>query len=287
MRDDSSAKLATIRISTVLGSLIEHSDRNGFLMKAPGLRTELVGGILRVTIDRQARLNALDDVTCDALNDAFTSHSAEARVIVVTGTGTSFSAGADVIDLAAATPRDDAAATQAAEHTMRRACTLIGSIIACPIPVIAQVNGPAVGIGASIALAADLIYASEDAYFLLAFTKIGLMPDGGASLLIPAAIGRARASAMMLLAQRMTAEEACAVGLINDVLPATELAPRVDIVARKLIESPRRSLELTKSALTASTLSLLGDALRRESEGQIELLTSPEFRSRITAFASK
>jgi enoyl-CoA hydratase len=258
-------------------------------MKTPGLLTELAGGILRVVIDRPARLNALDDVTCAALTEAFTSVAAETRAIVVTGTGTgaSFSAGADVIDLASAAPENDTAAVRAAEHTMRRACALVGSIISCPIPVIAQVNGPAVGIGASIALASDLIYASEDAYFLLAFTKIGLMPDGAASLLIPAAIGRARASAMMLLAQRMTAEEACAVGLINDVLPAAELGPRVDLVARKLIDSPRRALELTKSALTASTLSLLSDTLRRESEGQVELLTSPEFRSRITAFASK
>lgn len=255
-------------------------------MTAPGLRTDLSDGILRVTIDRPARLNALDDATCSAIIDTLLTGTADARVVVLTGSGTSFSAGADIVDMATDTPVDERAATEAAEHTMRRAGALVSSIISCPLPVIAQVNGPAVGIGASIALASDLIYASEDAYFLFAFAGIGLMPDGASSLLVPAAIGRARASALMLLAERMPASEALAVGLINDVVPASELSDRVEKVAKKLLRSPRRALELTKKSLTGSTLSLLDDALRRETEGQIELLTSPEFVSRITAFAS-
>lgn len=244
-------------------------------------------GILRVTIDRPARLNALDDVTCTAITDALTSDATDARVVVLTGSGASFSAGADVIDMVANAPADERAATEAAERTMARADALVTAIISCPVPVIAQVGGPAVGIGASMALASDLVYASEDAYFLFAFAKIGLMPDGASSLLVPAAIGRARANALMLLAEPMHAREALSAGLINDVLPAAELGPRVDAVATKLVKSPRRALELTKKALTGSTLSLLGDAMRRETEGQIELLTSPEFASRVNAFASK
>lgn len=259
-------------------------------MTAPGLRTDISDGILRITIDRPARLNALDEATCTALTDAFESPATDAaediRVIVLTGSGGSFSAGADVIDIASNSPSSEAEAQQAAEHTMRRANALIRAIIFCPVPVVAQVNGPAVGIGASMALASDLIYASEDAYFLLAFTKIGLMPDGASSLLVPAAVGRARASAMMLLADQMSAEDALATGLINGVVPTAELTARVDTAVRRLARAPRRALELTKRALTASTLSLLDDALERESEGQIELLTSPEFTERVMAIAS-
>ncbi|MDJ0395382.1 enoyl-CoA hydratase [Rhodococcus sp. G-MC3] len=254
-------------------------------MTASGLRTETSDGVLRVTIDRPARLNALDEVTCAALTDAFES-AEDIHVVVLTGSGGSFSAGADVIDMATNSLSDGTEAQQAAEHTMRRANALIRAIISCPVPVIAQVNGPAVGIGASMALASDLIYASEEAYFLLAFTKIGLMPDGASSLLVPAAVGRARANAMMMLAERMSAQDAFATGLINGVFPAAELSARVDTAVRRLSRAPKRALELTKRALTASTLSLLDDALERESEGQIELLTSPAFNERVMAIAS-
>ncbi|MGA9871567.1 MAG: enoyl-CoA hydratase-related protein [Rhodococcus sp. (in: high G+C Gram-positive bacteria)] len=259
-------------------------------MTDPGLRTELSDGVLRVTIDRPSRMNALDDATCAALIDAFESAPGdEARVVILTGAGAAFCAGADVVDLAAAGPSDpvnppDPVAS--ARHTMDRAASLVRTVLHCPLPVIAQVNGPAVGIGASLALACDLVYASEDAYFLLAFTRVGLMPDGASSLLVPAAIGRARASAMMLLAQPIPADEACSVGLINEVLAVDRLQSRVDSAAKMLLRSPRRALELTKQALTATTLALLDDALEREAEGQVELLTSPEFAERVTALTS-
>ena len=254
-------------------------------MTAPGLRTELDDGILRVTVDRPSYMNALDDATCAALISAFEFGEHDVRVVVLTGSGGSFSAGADVVELATTRPASDAEARQAAEHTMHRAGALVRAITGCPVPVIAQVNGPAVGIGASMALASDLIYASEDAYFLFAFSKIGLMPDGASSVLVPAAIGRPRTNALMLLAERMPAEEAFAVGLINDVVPAAVLGDRVDAVAARLVRMPRRALELTKRSITDSTLAL-DAALRRETEGQIELLTSPEFIQRVSALAS-
>ncbi|WP_206518074.1 enoyl-CoA hydratase [Rhodococcus sp. X156] len=254
--------------------------------RVSGLLVSREGGVLRLTIDRPERMNALDGPTALALADALTKDAVQpdVRVVVIAGTGGAFCTGADVLAIASAEPpANQAEADARAQQTMDTANRLVRAIIELPLPVVAAVNGPAAGLGVSLALACDLVYAAEEAYFLLAFANVGLMPDGGASLLVPAALGRARANAMALLAEPMTAEHACATGLINEVLPAAELAERVDKVARRLARGPRRALELTKRALTASTLALLEDALERESVGQRELLGSPDFAEGIAA----
>ncbi|MGZ6853143.1 MAG: enoyl-CoA hydratase [Mycobacteriaceae bacterium] len=255
-----------------------------------GLRIGLDEGILRLTIDRPERMNALDGATITAFGEALTKDAVDpqVRVVVIGGTGGAFSAGADIVDVAAAPPpANQAEADARAQQAMDGANRLVRAIIELPVPVVAAVNGPAAGLGVSIALACDLVYAAEDAYFLLAFTNIGLMPDGGSSLLVPAAIGRARANAMALLAEPMSAAEAFAAGLINEVLPADALVERVDKVARRLARGPRRALELTKWALTASTLSLLDEALERETVGQRELLNTPDFAEGVAAVLAR
>src|SRR5699024_7827179 len=118
-----------------------------------------------------------------------------------------------------------------------------------------------------------LVYASTDAYFLLSFTGIGLMPDGGASVLVPAAIGRARANAMLLLGERMSSEEAAGAGLICESVPAEELSGRVGEVGARLAGRSRRALEVTKSAMAATALAMLDTALEIESREQRALLT--------------
>ncbi|WP_072802851.1 enoyl-CoA hydratase [Rhodococcoides yunnanense] len=250
-----------------------------------GLHSEIAAGILTLRIDRTERMNALDSRTATELIDALTTAGDDpaVRVVILTGTGRAFSAGADIADMAAAQPNSPDELREGAEQTMRVAAELVRSVFEVPVPVIAQVNGIAAGIGVSIALAADLVYAAEDASFLLAFTSVGLMPDGGSSLLVPAAIGRARANEMTLLAQPMSAADAAASGLITACLPSSELDAHVAAVARRLCRGPRRALELSKRAVTASTLALLDDALQRETEGQIELLTSPDFTEGIEA----
>ncbi len=252
---------------------------------ATGLHTDLTAGILTIRIDRPDRMNALDAATSTALIAALhaAADNTDVHVAIITGTAAAFSTGADIVDLAASAPASPEEARDQAAETMATANALVRSVIELPVPVIAAVNGAAVGVGASIALASDLIYAAEDAYFLFAFTNVALMPDGGSSLLIPAAIGRARANAMTLLAEPMSAAEAAASGLINKSMPADALDAHVQKVARRLARGPRRALELTKRAMTASTLALLDDALAREYEGQIELLTRPEFREGIAA----
>jgi enoyl-CoA hydratase len=115
---------------------------------------------------------------------------------------------------------------------------LIRAITALPRPVVAVVQGPAAGVGVSLALACDLVLASDKAFFMLAFTQIGLMPDGGASALIAAAIGRIRAMRMALLAERLPAAEAVAAGLVTAVYPAEEFDAEVDKVISKLLGAP-------------------------------------------------
>ncbi|MEE2030824.1 enoyl-CoA hydratase [Rhodococcus chondri] len=246
-----------------------------------GLRSELCDGILRLTIARPKRMNAIDLPTLRALSDAVTAagHDERVRTIVLTGEGSAFCTGADLTS-AAQNPVDPG-------EVMDVANNLIRAIVSVPVPVIAAVNGPAAGVGVSIAIAADFTYAAESAYFLLAFVNIGLMPDGGASLLVPAAIGRARAAEMALLGERVSADDADRFGLVARTLPDAELAAHVDAVAARTAQGPRRALALTKQSLNAATLAALDAALDLEKSGQVELLGSPDFVEGATAMLQK
>lgn len=245
------------------------------------LRSELVDGVLRLTINRPKRMNAIDLATMGALRDAIRAagDDEQVRAIVLTGEGAAFSTGADLAASAEnpATP----------DVVMDTANDLIRSIVEVPVPVIAAVNGPAAGVGVSIAVAADLTYAAESAYFLLAFVNIGLMPDGGASLLIPAAIGRARAAEMALLGERLSAADADRFGLVARTLPDAELAAHVDAIAARVAAGPRRAQELTKKALHKASLSLFEESLEIEKVGQIELLGSADFAEGAMAMLQK
>ncbi|MGB7165482.1 MAG: enoyl-CoA hydratase-related protein, partial [Mycobacterium sp.] len=139
----------------------------------------------------------------------------------------------------------------------------------------------------SLALACDLVLASDKAFFMLAFTKIGLMPDGGASALIAAAIGRIGAMRMALLAERLPAADALACGLITAVYPAADFGTEVDKVVSGLVTGPAVAFAKTKHAINAATLTELEAALQRELEGQSVLLKSRDFREGATAFQQR
>ncbi|MFC4372858.1 enoyl-CoA hydratase [Nocardia halotolerans] len=241
-------------------------------------------GVLRIAIDRQARMNAIDLDTMTALCDLVTAAATRptVRVIVLTGAGKAFCTGADLAAAAAAGGNE-----AAPEVVMDRANDLVRAIVDSPLPVIAQINGPAAGVGTSIALAADLVYAADHTYLLLPFTSIGLMPDGGATAMVAAAMGRARAAEFALLGARLPATEAATAGLITRCLPAADLDDEVNSVAAKLAAGPRRALQLTKAALNAATLAELDAALEREKTGQCELLVSADFREGMTAVLTR
>jgi 2-(1,2-epoxy-1,2-dihydrophenyl)acetyl-CoA isomerase len=154
-------------------------------------------------------------------------------------------------------------------------------------PVVAAVNGPAVGIGCSFALVCDLVVAAESAYFLLAFVNIGLVPDGGSSLLIPARAGFARASEMALLGERVPAAQALEWGLVNRVVPDAELTGEVEALAARLAAGPTRSYAGAKRQLNASVFGILDDQLALEAEVQQEAAGTDDFVEGVSAFVAK
>ncbi|MBD0323198.1 MAG: enoyl-CoA hydratase/isomerase family protein [Aldersonia sp.] len=251
---------------------------------AIGFVTEREDGIVRFTLSKPARMNAIDYPTMIALGDEIIAAGADpgVRVIVLSGEGKAFCTGADL-----AASADPNAVLPTPEATMDGANRLVRAIVEAPVPVVARITGAAAGIGASLAIAADITYATEDAYLLLAFINIGLMPDGGASALVAAAAGRALASEMALLGERLPARAAKDAGLITAVVSAGELDARVDAAVQKFATGPRRALELTKRAVNAATLTALDAALEREREGQIELLQSADFAEGVTAMLTK
>ena len=156
-----------------------------------------------------------------------------------------------------------------------------------PKPVIAAVNGPAVGVGCSFAVACDLVVAAESAYFLLAFANIGLLGDGGATLTVPARVGLGRAGVLALLAERLSAADALAWGLADRVVPDAELEETVTGLAMRLAGGPTRAYAATKRALNASCLAGLADQLELEAELQGELAVSGDHEEGVAAFREK
>ena len=163
----------------------------------------------------------------------------------------------------------------------------VRAIAALPKPVVAVVQGPTAGVGVSLALACDVVLASDRAFFLLAFTKIGLMPDGGASALVAAAIGRIRAMRMALLAERIPAAEALEYGLVSAVYPHDDLESRVAEVITTLMTGPAVALRKTKQAINAATLTQLDAAIDRETKGQLVLIKSRDFVEGTKAFQQR
>ena len=216
--------------------------------------------------------------------DAMERAATDPRVKVVRlgGAGQGFSSGAGISE---ADHANDASG--APGDVLDSANRAVRSIAALPQPVVAVVQGPAAGVGVSLALACDVVLASENAFFLLAFTKIGLMPDGGASALVAAAIGRIRAMRMALLAERIRAADAYEWGLVTAVHPANDLDAEVDKVISALVSGPAVALRKTKHAINAATLTELEGAVARESAGQLELLSSHDFREGTKAFQQR
>ncbi len=242
-------------------------------------------GVLGVTFNRPDSLNSL---TAPMLNTfAATLERAAAdpgvRVVRVGGAGRGFSSGAGISAVDHANP--DAAGTPA--DVLNAANRSIRAIVNLPQPVVAVVQGAAAGVGASLALACDVVLASEKAFFMLAFTKIGLMPDGGASALIAAAVGRIRAMRMALLAERISAPDAYGWGLVSAVYPADEFDVEVAKVIATLVSGPAIALRKTKDAINAATLTELEGALDRETQGQAALLGTRDFREGTKAFQQR
>jgi enoyl-CoA hydratase len=245
------------------------------------LDVRTASGVCRVTFRRPEALNALDEATASGLVAALTSAATddEVRVVVVTGEGAAFSAGADLTG--------DDPVKSFDVRTMEGANAIIRAIVGSPKPVVAAVNGIAAGVGASICFAADLAVARESASFLLAFSRVGLMPDGGASLTVAASAGRAKAMRMALLAEPLSAREAYDAGLISHLTADDELDATVDALVRRLAAGPPIAFAATKKAVNAATLGGLEAALERERTGQVVLFGTEDAAEGMRAFVEK
>jgi 2-(1,2-epoxy-1,2-dihydrophenyl)acetyl-CoA isomerase len=164
---------------------------------------------------------------------------------------------------------------------------IIRGIREMPKPVVAAVNGAAAGIGLSLALACDLILAAESAYIMLAFVNIGLVPDGGSSLLVPSRVGFARAAEMAMLGERVGARQALDWGLINQVWPDGELASRSTELLARLADGPTRSYAGTKRQLNSWLYQRMEEQLELEAQIQQEMAGSGDFAEGVMAFAEK
>ena len=254
------------------------------LAPVAGLAVTLSEGVLSVTIDRPDSLNSLTLPVITGLADTMerAADDPEVKVVRLGGAGRGFCSGAGV-------SADDMSGNSGVppDEIILEVNRLIRAITALPHPVVAVVQGPAAGVGVSIALACDLVLASDKAFFMLAFTKIGLMPDGGASALVAAAIGRIGAMRMALLAERLSASDALSAGLVTAVYPAGDFEAEVDKVISKLLAGPVVAYAKTKSAINAATLTELDSALEREFQGQSVLLRSPDLIEGATAFQQR
>jgi 2-(1,2-epoxy-1,2-dihydrophenyl)acetyl-CoA isomerase len=153
--------------------------------------------------------------------------------------------------------------------------------------VVAAVNGPAVGIGCSLALACDLVLAAESAYFGLAFVNVGLMPDGGSTALVPAAVGKARAFQLALLGERVSAAQALEWGLVNSVHPDGDLIAAAGALVQRLAAGPTRSYASSKQALNRFIYGDLQGQLALEADLQHQLGRTRDFVEGTTAFVEK
>ncbi|GCD90936.1 enoyl-CoA hydratase [Nocardioides sp. LS1] len=247
----------------------------------PDLETRVEDGALWLTMNRPEVFNALSGemaVEIAATIEAATSRD-DVRVVVLTGTGPAFSTGAD-IGGEDAHERFDVRALDVANRIIR-------AIVGCDKPVVAAVNGIAAGVGASAALAADIIVARESASFLLAFARIGLMPDGGTTATVAASLGRARAMRMALLAEPLSGQEAYDAGLVTHVVPDADFDALVAKLVRRLAAGPPLAFAATKKAINAATLTELEGALERERSGQTVLLRTSDVAEGMRAFSDR
>src|SRR5271168_1773712 len=196
------------------------------------------------------------------------------RAVLLTGAGRGFCSGGDL------TGGDTAGAADAANRVVR-------AIISLPKPVVAGVHGGAVGFGCALSLSCDLVVAASSAYFQLAFTRVGLMPDGGASALLPGLIGRARTARMAMTAERVSAATAFEWGMISHVTSAADHESVLEDVLRSVSGGPTLAFGWTKRALAAATLSELEAVQAVEAEGQLALIDTADFREGARAFRER
>jgi 2-(1,2-epoxy-1,2-dihydrophenyl)acetyl-CoA isomerase len=251
------------------------------------IELERRGAAATIRLNRPQALNAWDrQLGVDLL--AAVSECAgdpDVRAVCLTGAGRAFSSGADLRAGFEGSRGDGVADVHTA--LVERYHPIMEAIRAMPKPVVAAVNGPAVGIGCSLPLCCDLVVAAESAYFLLAFVNIGFVPDGGSSAWIPARVGFTRAMEMAMLGERVPARQALDWGLVNRVWPDETFQEEAAALVDRLAAGPTRSYAGTKRQLNRWVFGGLEDQLRLESDIQQEMAGTADFVEGVTSFVEK
>ena len=243
------------------------------------IRTETADGVLTLTFDRLDRKNAITAAMYQTLADALVAADADPaiRVIVLAGHESVFTAGNDLEDFMKNPPKDE----NAPVHQFLKA------ISTATKPLIASVSGAAVGVGTTMLLHCDLVYASETAKLSMPFAQLGLCPEAASSLLLPQLAGYHRAADKLLFGEPFDANEARELGLVNRVLPAGELDAFVRTQARKLTLLPPASLRATKRLMKEGAMPQIAARMSLEGKQFGEMLRAPEAREAFTAFFEK
>jgi len=254
---------------------------------APTVLTTREGGVLTITFNRPEVLNALNERMVAELGDALkiAERDATVRCVVLTGSGRGFSSGQDLA--AFLTLRGEGGAGMMREHLKKGYNRIIIRMRGLEKPIIAALNGAAAGVGFSLALAADIRIAADNASFTTGFSRIGLAPDGGMSFMLPLLVGMGRAAELAFTADRIDAVEAHRLGIVNRIVPAAELGAATGALAAQLAAMPTRALGLTKRAFNRAILPDLERLLDYEAHIQEIAGRTVDHREGVDAFLNK
>ncbi len=243
-------------------------------------------GIATITIDRPEKLNAVNSAMLQAIGQSLdrAEHDEKVQVVVLTGTGRSFSSGQD---LSAGLPADDKGRIDLARALERDYDPLVLRLVGFPKITIAALNGPAVGAAANLALACDMALAARSSYLQQAFVRIGLIPDAGGTWLLPRIVGLKLALALALTGDRVTADEAKAMGLVYRVFDDADFTGGVRAMAECFANGPAQAYRLIKRAFSKSLANDLAAQLKLEAHLQGEAGQTDDFREAIAAFTEK
>jgi 2-(1,2-epoxy-1,2-dihydrophenyl)acetyl-CoA isomerase len=244
------------------------------------------GGVLTVTMNRPEVLNAVSEPMLDGLGEIMeeAAQDASVRCVVLTGAGRAFGAGADLRGFAAG--HASGAPIKVSEH-LQKYHRVVHAMRSMPKPVIAAVRGVAAGASCNLALACDLRVASEDARFIEAFARIGLVPDAGGGFFLPRLVGYGKALELAMLADEVSGPEAERLGLANKCVPLAEFEETVKSLSQRLAKGPTRTYGLMKELMNAAVVSDLETTLRLEGELQDQAFATADHREGIAAFIQK
>lgn len=242
-------------------------------------------GVAAITLNRPEVLNSFNRAMAVEVKTALAEASSdrEVRAVLLAGAGRAFCAGQD---LAEAMPKDGPA-PDLGDIVARSYNPIVRTIRQIDKPVICAVNGVAAGAGANLAFACDFVLAASDASFIQSFSKIGLVPDTGGTFFLPRLVGMARATALMMLGDKVSAQDAVAMGLILRAVESSKLMEEATALARTLAARPTRGLGLIKRALNASATNGLDEQLALEAQLQAEAGSTADYQEGVKAFLEK